>query len=36
MSKTTSTIKDLRPNGFVIIDNVPCRVERVDVSKSGN
>jgi translation elongation factor P/translation initiation factor 5A len=36
MTKTTTTIKDLKPNGFVLIDEVPCRVERVDVSKSGN
>ena len=36
MTKTTATIKDLRPNGFILIDDVPCRVERVDVSKSGN
>lgn len=35
MDKTTSSIKELKPNGFVIIDGAPCRVERVDVSKSG-
>lgn len=35
MDKTTATIKELKPNGFVIVDDVPCRVERVDVSKSG-
>jgi len=35
MAKTVSTLKDLRPNGFVLIDDVPCRVEKVDVSKSG-
>lgn len=35
MDKTTATIKELRPNGFVIIDGDPCRVEKVDVSKSG-
>jgi len=28
-------LKELRPNGFVLIDDVPCRVEKVDVSKSG-
>jgi translation initiation factor 5A len=35
VEKTTVDIKELRPNGFVIIDNAPCKVERVDVSKSG-
>lgn len=35
MDKTNSSLKDLKPNGFVIIDDAPCRVERVDVSKSG-
>ncbi|MEM5853711.1 MAG: translation initiation factor IF-5A [Candidatus Aenigmatarchaeota archaeon] len=35
MMKTTAVIKDLKPNGFVLIDDVPCRIERVDVSKSG-
>jgi translation initiation factor 5A len=35
MEKTLASIKDLRPNGFVMIDGVPCRVDRVDVSKSG-
>jgi translation initiation factor 5A len=35
LEKTTSEIKNLKPNGFVLIDNVPCRVERVQVSSSG-
>jgi translation initiation factor 5A len=35
MEKTTASIKELKPNGFVIVDDVPCRVEKVDVSKSG-
>jgi len=35
LEKTTAVIKDLKPNGFVLIDDTPCRVERVDVSKSG-
>jgi len=35
LDKTTATIKELRPNGFVIVDGDPCRVEKVDVSKSG-
>lgn len=33
--KTITLIKDLKPNGFVIIDGVPCRVERVQSSTSG-
>ncbi len=35
MEKTTCAIKDLKPGGFVLIDNVPCRVEKVSVSTSG-
>lgn len=35
MEKTIATIKDLKPNGFVLIDGVPCRVEKVDKTKSG-
>jgi len=35
LEKTTAVIKDLKQNGFVLIDGEPCRVERVDVSKSG-
>lgn len=35
MSKTSSEIKNLKPNGFVLIDDAPCRVERVQVSSSG-
>lgn len=35
MEKTTAGMKDLRPNGFVLIDDVPCRIEKVDISKSG-
>ncbi len=35
MEKTTAIIKDLKPNGFVMIDGAPCRVERVQVSTSG-
>jgi translation initiation factor 5A len=33
--KTVTLIKDLKPNGFVIIDGVPCRVEKVQSSTSG-
>jgi len=35
MPKTVAVIKDLKPNGFVIIDGAVCRVERVQVSTSG-
>ncbi|MDI6798830.1 MAG: translation initiation factor IF-5A [Candidatus Aenigmarchaeota archaeon] len=35
MEKTTAVIKDLKPNGFVLINGTPCRVERVSVTKSG-
>ena len=35
MEKTTAVIKQLKPNGFVLIDGVPCRVEKVQVSTSG-
>lgn len=30
-----SVIKNLKKGGFVLIDNVPCRVVSVNVSKSG-
>ncbi len=33
--KTTSTINKLKPGGFVLIDGVPCRVEKVQSSSSG-
>jgi translation initiation factor 5A len=33
--KTVALIKDLKSNGFVIIDGVPCRVDRVQSSTSG-
>ena len=33
--KTTTDIKSLKPGGFVIIDDVPCRVEKVQTSSSG-
>ena len=35
MEKTTASIKNLKPNGFVLIDDAPCRVERVTISSSG-
>lgn len=33
--RTTTDIKSLKSGGFVIIDDVPCRVEKVQVSSSG-
>jgi translation initiation factor 5A len=33
--KTTTLIKNLKPDSFVLIDNVPCRVEKVSISVSG-
>jgi len=35
MDKTSVEIKNLKPNGFVIIDGAPCRVEKVQISSSG-
>jgi len=35
VEKTTASIKDLKPNSFVLIDGVPCRVEKVQVSTAG-
>jgi translation initiation factor 5A len=35
MEKTVSTIKNLKPGSFVIIEDAPCKVEKVDVSKTG-
>ncbi|MBU5537121.1 MAG: translation initiation factor IF-5A [Candidatus Aenigmatarchaeota archaeon] len=32
---TRTGIKDLKPGSFVIIDDAPCRVEKVQVSTSG-
>lgn len=33
--KTTSTINKLKIGGFVLIDDVPCKVEKVQTSSSG-
>jgi len=35
MEKTTAVIKDLKPNSFVLIEDAPCRVEKVTISSSG-
>jgi translation initiation factor 5A len=32
---TKATIKELRPGSFVILDDAPCKVERVQISVSG-
>jgi len=33
--KITASISKLKPGGFVLIDDVPCRVEKVQSSSSG-
>jgi translation initiation factor 5A len=35
MEKRQTEIKQLKPGGFVIIDEVPCRVDTVQISKPG-
>jgi translation initiation factor 5A len=35
MEKRQTEIKQLKPGGFVIIDDVPCRVDSVQISKPG-
>jgi len=35
MEKTTTTIKALKPGGFVILEDAPCRVEKVQISVAG-
>jgi len=35
MEKRPTEIKHLRPGGFCIIDDIPCKVESVDISKPG-
>lgn len=35
MEKTVTTLKELKIGGFVLIEDTPCRVEKVDISKSG-
>ena len=35
MEKRSTEIKNLKPGGFVLIDDVPCVVEKVQTSKSG-
>jgi len=33
--KTTANISKLKSGGFILIDDVPCRVEKVQTSSSG-
>ncbi len=35
MEKRQAEIKDLKEGGFIIIDEAPCRVEDVQISKAG-
>lgn len=35
LEKTTAAIKELKPGGFVLIEDAPCRVEKVTVSSAG-
>ena len=35
MEKRQTEIKQLKPGGFVIIDDAPCRVDSVQISKPG-
>lgn len=35
MEKRQTEIKNLKPGGFVLIDDVPCVVEKVQTSKAG-
>ncbi len=35
MEKRQTEMKQLKPGGFVIIDDVCCTVESIDISKSG-
>ena len=35
MATTVATIKNLKPGSFVLIEGSPCKVEKVEVSKTG-
>jgi translation initiation factor 5A len=35
LEKTIAVIKDLRKGSFVLIDDVPCKVDDISVTKSG-
>ena len=33
--KTSANISKLKPGGFILIDDIPCRVDKVQTSSSG-
>jgi translation initiation factor 5A len=35
LDKTIAVIKDLRKGSFIIIDDIPCKVDDISVTKSG-
>lgn len=35
MTTTTAVVKNLKPGSFILIDDAPCKVEKVDISKTG-
>ena len=35
MEKRQSQVKDLKPGSFVLIDDFPCKVDSVQISKTG-
>lgn len=35
MAKTVGVIKNLKKGSYVLIDNVPCKVDSISVTKSG-
>lgn len=35
MEKTSAVIKELKPGSFVLIEEAPCKVEKVQISVSG-
>jgi len=35
MEKTTAVLKNLKKGNFILIDDVPCKVVAVNISKSG-
>lgn len=35
MATTNATAKDLKKGGYLIIDNIPCRIVDIEISKPG-
>ena len=35
MEKTITAIKNIKPGGFILIDDVPCKVEKTQKGKTG-